>query len=80
MKKKNELQIRPLRLYEVQYGVSINQQDNIITDSFTADDHDITPGHSVFYRLGNVIREYQAPIVRMIMTPVTDADLADIQE
>lgn len=68
----NELRILPLRQYEVTYVVSINQQDIEKTDTFTADYHDVKDGRNLFYRTGNKIREYQMPLMRIIVTPVDD--------
>jgi hypothetical protein len=77
---KNEIRIRDLRKYEVTYGISINQQDQIIEETFTADDHECIPGRSMFYRLGNVIKEIHAPLINMTISPVDAEDLTDIQE
>lgn len=77
---RNELRIRPLMKFQVTYMVSVDQRDQLIEDVFTADDYDASPGRTVFYRTGNPIRDYQAPIVKLIISPVDDEDLADIQE
>lgn len=77
---KNKLRIRELRKYEVTYAVSVNQNDEHFTVTFTADDHDIQPGNAVFYRLGNVVRQINAPLIETVISPVDDEDLADIQE
>lgn len=69
----NELRILPLREYEVYYTLSIDQKDIEKTDTFTADYHNVIDGRNVFYRTGNVIREYQMPLIRIRVTPV-DSD------
>lgn len=69
----NELRIMPLRKFEVTYMVSVNQQDEKHTDVFTADYHNVLDGgRNVFYRTGNAIREYQYPLLRIVVTPVDD--------
>jgi hypothetical protein len=76
----NKLRIRPLLKYEVTYGISVNQNDTLITETFTADDHDsMHGGKTVFYRTGNVIREIHVPIIQMTISPVDAEDLTDIQ-
>jgi hypothetical protein len=77
---KNEIRIRELRKYDVTYMVSIDQQDKKIRVVFTADDHDIQPGNAVFYRLGNVVRQINAPLIETVISPVDDEDLTDISE
>jgi hypothetical protein len=69
----NELRILPLRKYEATYIISIDQNDEERTDTFTADYHDVKEGRNLFYRTGNVIREYQMPLIRIVATPV-DSD------
>lgn len=76
----NKLRIRELRKYTVTYGISINQQDQVIEDVFTADDHECIPGRSMFYRLGNVIKEIHAPLIEMTISPVDPEDFEDISE
>jgi len=71
----NELRILPLRKFEVIYLVSINQNDEIHTDTFTADFHDVKEGRNLFYRTGNIIREYQLPMIRIVATPVSDSEI-----
>jgi hypothetical protein len=66
----NELRILPLRKYEVSYIISLDQNDVERTDTFTADFHKVEEGRNLFYRTGNVIREYQMALVRIIATPV----------
>lgn len=75
----NELRILPLRKYEVTYIISIDQNDEISTDVFTADYHDVRDGRNLFYRTGHVIREYQIPLLRVIATP-EDEDDAEVSE
>jgi hypothetical protein len=66
----------PLRKYEVSYIVSINQSDVEKTDTFTADMHRVEDGgRNQFLSTGNVIREYQLPLVRIIVTPVDDTEV-----
>lgn len=76
----NKLRIRELRKYAVTYMVTIDQNDEQVTVVFTADDHDIQPGNAVFYRLGNVVRQINAPLIETVISPLDDEDLADIQE
>lgn len=76
----NKLRIRPLMKFDITYMVSVDQRDQLIEDTFTADDYDASPGRTVFYRLGNPIRDYQAPIVKMIISPVDAEDLTGIQK
>lgn len=71
----NELRILPLRKFEVTYLVSINQSDEIHTDTFTADFHDVKDDRNLFYRTGNIIREYQLPMIRIVATPVSDSEI-----
>ena len=71
----NELRILPLRKYEATYIISINQSDVVEIDTFTADYHDVKEGRNLFYRTGNVIREYQIPLIRIIATPVDDPEV-----
>ena len=68
----NELRILPLRQYEVFYITSVNQCDVEQHDTFTADYHNVQDGRNLFYRTGNVIREYQIPLLRIIVTPVDE--------
>lgn len=68
----NELRILPLRKYEVTYIVSIDTNDKLHTDTFTADYHTVNEGRNQFLRTGHVIREYQMPLVRVVVTPVDD--------
>jgi hypothetical protein len=67
----------PLRKYEVTYIISINQSDVERTDTFTADMHSVQEGRNLFYNTGNVIREYQLPMVRIIATPVDDSEVPE---
>lgn len=76
----NKLRIRELRKYEVTYAVSVDQRDQHFKVTFTADDHDIAPGNAVFYRLGNVVRQINAPLIETVISPVDDEDLTDISE
>ena len=76
----NKLRIRPLMKYEVKYAVSVDQRDEHRTSVFTADDHTIEPGNAVFYRMGNVVRQINAPLIETVISPVDDEDLADISE
>lgn len=70
----NELRILPLRRYEVHYTVPINQNDEERVDVFTADYHGVNEGRNIFYRTGNVVREYQMRINQIVVTPVDDSD------
>lgn len=70
----NELRILPLKLYEVTYVKTIDQNDIETTDSFTADYHTVQDGRNLFYRTGNVIREYQRPLDRIVVTPIDEKD------
>jgi hypothetical protein len=65
----------PLRKYEVTYMVTVDQNDEIKTDTFTADFHDVKEGRNLFYNTGNVIREYQLPMIRIVATPVNDEEI-----
>lgn len=71
----NERRFMPLRKYEVTYIISIDQNDEERTDTFTADHHDVKEGRNLFYNTGHVIREYQLPMIRIIATPVNDAEV-----
>lgn len=75
----NELRILPLRKYDVTYLISVDQNDEITTDTFTADYHktenEVGFIRNQFFRTGNVIREYQVPIIRIVATPVDDAEV-----
>lgn len=77
---KNELRVRPLLKYEVEYTVSINQSDVLHKDTFTADDQEYDGRRTMFYRTGNIVREYHVPLTKIIISPVDDEDLADISE
>jgi len=70
----NELRILPLRKYEVHYIISLDQNDVERSDTFTADFHDVKDGRNMFFRTGHVIREYQYPLLRIIVTPVDEQD------
>ena len=76
MSNNNELRILPLRKYEVVYISCINQTDVVNTDTFTADYHTVQDGRNLFFRTGNVIREYQRPLERIVVTPVDDEEAA----
>ena len=74
----NELRILPLRKYTVTYIMSLDQNDKIMEDVFTADYHNVTEGRNQFFRTGNVIREYQYPLLRIVATPVDeDAEIPE---
>lgn len=67
----NELRILPLRRYEVTYRIEVDQNDKIVTEVFTADFHAVVDqARNLFYRTGNVIREYQIPLIKIVVTPV----------
>lgn len=66
----NELRILPLRKYVITYMISQNQNDEIVEDTFTADYHVVVDGRNQFMRTGNVIREYQIPLISIVVTPV----------
>lgn len=68
----NELRILPLRKYEVTYMTTVNQNDVEKKDVFTADYHTVQDGRNLFFRTGNVIREYQRPLESIVVTPVDD--------
>lgn len=71
----NELRILPLRKYEVYYILSIDQNDIEKMDTFTADYHTVVDhSRNLFYRTGNVIREYQIPLIRIVVTPADDEE------
>jgi monomeric isocitrate dehydrogenase len=69
---KNERRLLPLRKFEVTYITSIDQRDVERTDSFTADMHRVEEGRNQFMSTGNVIREYQIPLIRIVVTPVDE--------
>ena len=74
----NELRILPLRKYEVTYKVEVNQNDTIVKDVFTADYHTVVDhSRNIFYRTGNVIREYQVPMISIVVTPVDDSEVPE---
>lgn len=57
--------------------ISVNQNDELHIDTFTADYHDVKDGRNMFFRTGNVIREYQTPyVIRIVATPVDEEDSA----
>jgi hypothetical protein len=63
----------PLRQFDVTFIKSINQNDVEQTESFTADYHSVIDNsRNVFYRTGNIIREYQVPLMRIVVTPVDE--------
>lgn len=66
----NELRILPLREYEVTYVVYGREGGHERQDVFTADHHTIEDGRAIFRRTGNIIREYQCPVIRIVVTPV----------
>lgn len=71
----NELRILPLRKYDVTFIKVINQNDVEQNDSFTADYHNVLDhSRNVFYRTGNIIREYQVPLMRIVVTPVDETE------
>lgn len=67
---KNERRLIPLKKYEVKYFVSVDQNDKIITETFTADMHRVEEGRNQFLSTGHVIREYQLPLISIVVTPV----------
>lgn len=70
----NELRILPLREFAVTFIKSINQNDVEETETFTADYHTVIDhARNVFYRTGNIVREYQIPLMRIVVTPADDA-------
>jgi hypothetical protein len=69
----SELVILPLRKYEVHYLVWGGEVEERV-DVFTADFHDVADGRARFYRTGNIIREYHAPLLSLIVTPVNAED------
>ena len=72
----NELRILPLRKYEVTYRIQVDQNDKIVSETFTADFHTVIDhARNVFYRTGNIIREYQVPLMKIVVTPVDDEDV-----
>ena len=71
----NERRFMPLRKYEVTYIMSVDQNDNIITETFTADHHTVVDGRNQFFNTGHVIREYQYPLLKIVVTPVDDAEV-----
>jgi hypothetical protein len=69
----NELRILPLRRFDVTFTRSIDQRDVEETETFTADLHAVIDhSRNVFYRTGNIIREYQVPLMRIVATPVDE--------
>lgn len=72
---KNERRVRELRKYEVTFGYAVDTNDKVVTESFTADDHDYDGRRTVFYNCGNVIREYHAPLISMVISPVDPAEI-----
>jgi hypothetical protein len=73
---KNELQIKPLMQYEVQRVEWQQGRDERVTDVFTAEEYEVVDNCRVrFKRTGNIVREYFAMPVQIIVTP---ADVADI--
>ena len=72
---KNELRIKPLMKYEVTTGFSIDPE------VFTADTHIVDEGNIVFYRTGNIIRQYvDVGGIKIVITPVDDDEEAKVQE
>lgn len=71
----NHRRLLPLRKYEVTYVTSINQSDVERTDTFTADMHRVEEGRNQFLSTGNVIREYQLPLIRIVVTPADDEEI-----
>lgn len=66
---KNELRIKPLLKYEVTLYDSVVGEAK---DAFTAEGYAVRDGRTMFYRTGNLIREYQVPLISIIATPVDD--------
>lgn len=73
----NQRRLLPLRKFEVTYITSVNQSDVERTDSFTADMHRVEEGRNQFLNTGNVIREYQLPLIRIVVTPIDDAEIPE---
>lgn len=74
----NEYQILPLRKYDVTYKLEIDQNDVIVEETFTADYHTVIDhSRNVFYRTGNIIREYQIPLISIVVTPVDDSEIPE---
>ena len=66
----NELKIKPLLRYEVVTGFGAEP------DVFTADSHLVDDNNVIFYRTGNIIRQYvDVGGVKIVVTPVDETEL-----
>lgn len=71
----NSIKILPLLKYEVHYRAFSDGREGLVVDTFTADDVNPAPGLTCFYRTGNTIRMYFAPLEKIIITPVTSEEI-----
>lgn len=67
---KNEIQIKPLLKFELSF-----YDDDI--DVFTADQYLQDENSLIFYRTGNVIRQYFVMPNKMIVSPVDNAEIPE---
>lgn len=67
---KNELRIKPLIKYTVTTGY---QPDDKKEDIFTAESYEVIDNcRYIFYRTGNIVREYANGVTKLVATPVDD--------
>ena len=68
---KNELRIKPLLEYAVTRAVYEGNNERSETDVFTAESYECLDKYRyLFYRTGNVVREYSNNIIKIVVTPV----------
>lgn len=70
---KNERQIKPLRQYEVFRNVWNGGDNQVVSETFTADDYEVINDCRVrFMSSGNTVREYFGMPEKVIITPVDE--------
>lgn len=72
----NELQIKPLIEYEVTIMPDQWDDEPEQKDVFTAESYECVNGtRYIFYRTGNIVREYNGFVKRIVATPAVQKEL-----
>jgi hypothetical protein len=70
----NQVKIKPLMKYELFFD-NVDHRENEV---FTADGYVQDENSLIFYRTGNIIRQYFYPFpAKIVVTPVDDAELPE---
>jgi hypothetical protein len=74
LRMQNELQIKPLIEYEVTVQGPYEEEES--QDIFTAESYECVNGtRYIFYRTGNIVREYNGFVKRIVATPAVKKEL-----